>query len=398
MNHLLDPETDNLNGVKRDILNSIVKVDDLSITNISREINTSVPTVTKFLGELIAEGYVIDNGKTRIGGGRRPSTYSLNAAKGYIIGIDITRDYIKLGLMDFKGVMEGVVTMEFEVLNSRESLEQLCKTIEAYIKKSKLAPEKLLSVSLSLSGRVDSQSGFSYTMFSFGEEPVVDIMSKRLGCTVYIENDSRAMVYGEYMCGVGRGEDTFIFANLSWGFGIGMIINGRLFYGKSGFSGEYGHLPIANNEILCQCGKLGCTETVLSGWTTRQKFIEQLKLGRASSLSQRFKETGDVTLHEIMEAACNEDTLAIDVIENIGESLGHALSGLINIFNPEMIVIGGSMFTVKDYLMTAVSSAIKKYSLKLVSRDTVIMASELGENAAVVGACMLARSKMLGLI
>lgn len=391
-------ENENLTGVKRDILKSIVEVDDLSITNISREIDASVPTVTKFLGELIAEGYVIDNGKTKISGGRRSSIYSLNAAKGYIVGVDVTRDCVKLGLMDFSGEMNGVENVDFVPENTKESLEKLCKIIESFVDRNNVSHDKLLSVSLSLSGRVDSKAGFSYTLYSFGEDSVVDILEERLGCKIHIENDSRAMVYGEYLCGVGRGEETFIFANLSWGFGIGMIVNGKLFYGKSGFSGEYGHLPVGNSSVLCQCGKLGCYETILSGWTTRKMFIEHLESGRASSLSNKYKETGDVTLQEIMDAACDEDTVAIEVVENIGESLGLALSGLINIFNPETIVFGGTMHQVKDYLMTSVSRAIQKYSLKLVSRDTVVRASDLGENAAVVGVCMLARSKMLGLI
>lgn len=390
--------TGEFTAIKREILKSLVSVGEQSITDISHDINLSVPTVTKFLGELIEEGYVIDNGKNKMTGGRRPNIYGLDAGVGYFVGVDVIRDMLRIGVMDFKGEMLATDAMSFTPVNTSESVGELCGIIESFLTQNSMLMEHVLSASVSISGRVDSAAGFSYTMYSFGEEPIADIMTSKLGVRVYIENDSRAMVYGEYLCGSGRGEQTFIFVNLSWGFGIGMMIDGKLFYGKSGLSGEYGHLPSTQNEILCQCGKRGCLETAVSGWATRRMVIEKLNEGRASSLAEKYKQTGDISLIDIMDAACYEDTLAIEVIAIIGEELGRAVSGLINIFNPETIVIGGGMISVKDYLMLSLRSAIQKYSLRMVSRDTNVRVSTLGENAALIGACMLARSKMLGIL
>lgn len=383
---------------KREVLRAIIKYGELSITDVSRETNASIPTVTKFIGELMDEGLVTDIGKVRMGGRRKPAIYALNSAIGYIVGVDVRSSEVYMGIMNFKGEMKKTKIVDFKATNTMESLNSLCDLVKEFMENSEVETKEIVAVSLSLSGRVDSAAGFSYTLYSFGEQSVVDIMASKLGVRVFVENDSRAMVYGEYMVGSGRGEDTFIFANLSWGFGIGMIINGKLFYGKSGFSGEYGHIPNTGNDILCQCGKLGCIETEVSGWATCRLVAERLHSGHLSVLTEKYEATGQITLDDLMDAACDEDTLAIEVVETIGMSLGKAVSGLINIFNPETIVIGGSMTPVIDYLMSALNGAVKKYSLRLVSRDTVIRAATLGEDAAMIGACLIARSKILGVL
>lgn len=384
--------------LKREVLRTIVNRGELSITDISKEINLSVPTVTKFLGELIDNGFVTDYGYENQPSARRAMLYGLRPGAGYFIGVDIARQDLKLAIMDFNGTFVALESEPFVIDNTEESLNVICQKILTFISKNKLPKEAVISVGVSITGRVDSASGFSYSFYYFDERPLADIFGEKLGMNVYIENDSRAMAYGEYLRGEGRDEETLIFVNLSWGFGIGMIIGGKIFYGKSGFSGEYGHIPMTDNEILCQCGKRGCLETAVSGIAARRMIIERLEQGSVSSLAQAYKTKGDIELKDIIEAVRAEDMLAIEVIEIIGEALGKAVSGIINIFNPETVILGGAMAEIKDYLMLPMRSGINKYSLRLVSRDTTIKASHLGANSAVMGACMLVRSKILGLI
>ncbi|MEG0655866.1 MAG: ROK family transcriptional regulator [Mucinivorans sp.] len=384
--------------LKREILRTIVNRGELSITDISKEVNLSVPTVTKFLGELIEHGFLTDYGYENQPSSRRAMLYGLRSGAGYFVGVDITHQDLKLAIMDFNGTIITVEVEPFAIGNDEASIDNICARIKKFIAKNKLKNESIISVGVSLTGRIDSAAGYSYSFYYFDERPLADMMSEKLGINVYIENDSRAMAYGEYLRGEGKGEDTMIFINLSWGFGVGMIIGGKLFYGKSGFSGEYGHIPMVDNEILCQCGKRGCLETAVSGLAARRMIIERLEQGSVSTLSPIYKENGDIGLQNIIEAVQSEDMLAIEVIEIIGQALGKAVSGLINIFNPETVVLGGNMSVIKDYLMLPMRSGVNKYSLRLVSRDTTIKASQLGPNAAFIGACMLVRSKILGLI
>src|SRR3989339_1532393 len=228
-------------SLKKDIIRLLVIGGNYSITDISKEMNTSVPTITKLIVELISEGYVLDFGKQGTNGGRRPNVYGLNPDAGYFAGVDISKDSISIGVINFKGEMtESAGNKEFVMENTIESLDSLCSIINSFLNKLSIPRDKILSLGVNLSGRVNSESGYSYSFYFLGEKPLSMLIEERVDCPVYIENDSRAMTYGEFMMGSESHVKNMIFINASWGLGIGIIMDGRLYYGKSGFSGEDG--------------------------------------------------------------------------------------------------------------------------------------------------------------
>lgn len=383
--------------LKRDILRYYTNDGSKSIADLSRDLGLSVPTLTKVVMEMIDEELVINLGKQGETGGRRPSIYGLNPSAGYFMGVDIKRDVILMGIIDFRGDMVVSRQYDFMIENTRQSFDELCSFIQQFISSSRIRREKLLAIGINISGRVNPETGYSYSYFFFDEKPLTAVLEERLGHRVFIENDSRAMTYGEYIYGVGNGEQNMLLLNLSWGFGIGMIVGGKLHYGKSGFSGEYGHFPFFDNEIICSCGKRGCLETEVSGWAAHREFISKLKQGSISMLSKQFKAGNTITLNDILDVLAKEDMLAIEVMEKIGSSLGRAIAGLINLFNPEVVVLAGTLATAKDYLMHPMKSAITKYALNFVSKDTSIKVSKLGEQAGLIGICAITRNRMLGL-
>ncbi len=383
--------------LKREILRRYMAHGGESIADLSRELGLSVPTLTKVVSELIDEDLVCDLGKQGGTGGRRPNIYGLNPTAGYLMGVDIRRDAIGMGVINFRGDMLFSRQYDFTIENTRQSLDELCSHINAFIKTSKIARDKILTIGINISGRVNPETGYSYSYFFFDEKPLTQVLRERLGCNVYIENDSRAMTYGEYMHGIGNNEQNLIYLNLSWGFGIGMIVDGKLHYGKSGFSGEYGHFPFFDNEIICSCGKRGCLETEVSGSAVHRQFIEKLQQGNISMLSRQYEQGQPITLRDILDAVAKEDMLAIEVLEQIGLSLGRAIAGLINMFNPDTVILGGTLSEAKDYLLHPIKSAINKYALNFVSKDTAIKVSQLGESAGLIGICSIVRNKLLGL-
>ena len=255
-----------------------------------------------------------------------------------------------------------------------------------------------LLLGVNIGGRVNTQSGYSYSYFYFDERPLSQIIGERIGVSVSIENDSRAMIYGEYISGVIHGEKNILFVNMNWGLGLGIMIDGKLYYGKSGFSGEFGHVSAFDNEIICWCGKKGCLETEVSGYAIHRMLLERIRQGSSSVLENKVKEDGDISLADIVEAIRMEDVLTIEIVEEVGMLLGRWLAGLINLFNPDLVILGGPLSLAQDYLRLPVKSAMKKYSLNLVNQDTELKISQLGERAGLIGACMLTRSRVLDLV
>jgi len=381
--------------IKKKIINYYIHNGGSTITELSKEIDLSIPTVTKFIMEMCEEGFIDDYGKLETAGGRHPNLYGLNPESGYFIGVDIKQSGINIGIINFKGDMVDMkMGIPYTFQNTPESMNQLCQTILDFIDKQTIDKSKILNIDVNISGRVNPESGYSYSVFFFEERPLTDILNEKLGYPVSIDNDTRAMTYGEYMAGCVSNEENIIFVNISWGLAIGIIIEGKVYTGKSGFSGEFGHVKTFDNEIICHCGKKGCLETEASGLAMHRRLTELVKEGATSSLSGKIREGKNITLDDIIEAVMKEDVLCISLVEEIGQKLGENIAGLINIFNPEMVIIGGTVSVVDDYIMEPIKTAVRKYSLNLVSKDSVITVSKLKDKAGVVGACMLSRSRV----
>ena len=340
-----------------------------TIPDLAKDIDLSIPTVTKFVMELVEEGYIINYGKQETSEGRPPNLYGLNPDSAYMVGVDIKAFCLNIGLMNFTGDMVDIqMGIECRLDNTLESLDLLIQHICTFIEKHKNIRDRILQVGVNISGRVNPEEGYSFSMFNFEERPLAEILTEKIGIPVSIDNDTRAMAYGELLKGVVKGEKDVVFINLSWGLGSAFIIDGKIYTGRSGFSGEFGHFNVFDNEIICRCGKKGCLETEVSGSALHRILCERVKNGQTSILSKRIL-TGDapLTLEEIVEATNREDILCIELVEEIGRKLGRYLAGLINLFNPELVVIGGTLALTEDYILQPIKTAIRKYSFSPVS-------------------------------
>lgn len=385
--------------LKINIIRYYINNGENTLAELGREMDLSVPTVTKLVSELIDDGFVVDFGKQETNGGRRPNKYGVNPDSGYFMGVDMKTTYINIALINFNGtVVASNYEIPFHQENTQENLDRLCDIINNFVAHLTVPKEKILSVGINISGRVNTETGHSYSIYFFNEKPLSEIFHERLGLLVTIDNDSRAMGYGEFMSGSVKGERNVLFVNVGWGLGLGIILDGKLYYGKSGFSGEIGHMSVFDNEIICHCGKKGCLETQASGSYIHRSLLTKIAEGNSSILQKKIAKGNELLLEDIIDATLKGDMLCIELVEEVGNTLGKQIAGLINLFNPELVVIGGTVALTGDYLLLPIRSAIKKYALNLVSKDTSLKISKLGESAGVIGACMLARKKMLSLI
>ena len=383
-------------GLKKAIINQIDNSGDMTIADLAKELAISTPKITSLVNELIEDGLIQDEGKLDSTGGRRANVYGLVSDACYFIGVDVKRFGINIGLLDFKKHLVSInENIPYTMENTQESLNDLINCIKSFIKEQKLGKHKILGIGINLSGRINNNTGYSYSFFHFNEEPLSQTLEKALGIRTFLENDSRAMAYGEFCSGVVSNEKNVLFVNLDYGTGLGILVDGKLYYGKSGFSGEFGHMPFFNNEIICQCGKKGCLETEVSGLALLRLLKDKLNEGSSSILYKKGKKIDDIKLNDLVEAALKEDMLVIELLAEFSEKLGRALAVLINLLNPELVILGGTISRTGDYIKLPARTALNKFSLSLVNSDTQFKVTKLAEKAGVMGGCLIARNKIL---
>ncbi|MEF9949839.1 MAG: ROK family transcriptional regulator [Mucinivorans sp.] len=383
--------------LKRKIIVALAQEPVMTVSELAALMGVSAPTIAKLLNDLIEAHYVQDMGKVETPGGRRPCSFSLVGDSGYFLGVEVGENCLRFALANLNSeIIKTSLVENFNPINSPKTLEKIIEEINHTIDSFLVDRAKVLGVGLILRGRVDSISGHSYNYLNFNEKPLSQVMSKRLCLRTIVENDTRAVAYAQYVTDdMKRNIQNSLFLYLGRGVGVGIIINGKLYYGKSGFAGEFGHIPFFDNQIICHCGKKGCLETEASGDALERMFQEELANGASSILSEEFATKGHVNLDQIVEAATADDVLSIEIIGKMGETLGRALGVLLNIFNPEAIVVGGVLANAGDYLMLPLRSALAKYSLSLVNNDSILSVSTLGEMGPVIGGALLTRNHVL---
>ena len=382
--------------LRKSALRLIDQSNAITITEIAKELNISVPKATDVVSSMIEENILKDEGKQDSTGGRRANAFGLMADAGYFLGIDIKLHHVNFGLMDLK---KGMVTMRekvsYRLVNTEEALEELFELIEQFIDEHQAYKKNLIGIGINIPGRINPRTGHNYNHFNFREEPLSEIIYEKFGIPTTIENDSKAMVLGEFFHADASNEKNAILINLDYGIGMGILIDGKIYHGKSGFSGELGHIPLFDNEIICHCGKKGCLETEASGIALLRKFKERIEAGSTSLAFNGTRSIETITLQNIIEAAKNEDTLCIEMLEELGEKLGKAIAIVINIFNPETVILGGTLSETGEYLRFSAKSTLNRLSHSIVNNDTTLKVSQLGEKAGVFGACLNARAKYL---
>ena len=253
-------------SVQGRILEQFVSQGTFTIPEMSKAVGVSLPTATSAINELIKAGLVREVGKKDISSGRIPMAYDLVPNAGYFVGVNPEIDCLALAASDFCGnLITEKIRVPYTYENTPENLEQMAKIINDFIATLPYAKEEILQICVNIAERVNPFEGNAYNMFTFLEESLTSKLTKLIQIPVCIENDTRSMTFAEFIKGRSKGLKNVIFANVCWGLAIGIIIDGKLYYGKSGYSGEFGHMTAYNNNIICHCGKIGCIETEVSG-------------------------------------------------------------------------------------------------------------------------------------
>lgn len=374
------------------IMKAILDSGQLSLTDIKKITGISLPIVSSLVSQLEKENSlseVVD--KQILQAGRPPSVYKINGQAGYILGVDIGRLNTNYIILDLElNIIAETRKKSIKLSDNNNVVNELYKEITNFIASTDVKIEQILSIGVSIPGIVQGPLGISYTYFNDLNKPIKELLTEKFKKPVHVEHDVKAMTLGELHFGAARGKGNVICVNIGYGLAAGLIINGQLFYGSNYFAGEFGHMQINPEGPLCYCGKRGCLEKYCSGNAIASIANKRLEDGAISKLSEETVKKHIIDAKTIIEYARNGDQFSIEILEEAGKSLGYGLAQLINVLNPEMIILGGQVSASKEYLVNSISSAAIKHSLTHLNRELKFVVSNLGTKAGALGVARLA--------
>jgi len=269
-------------------------------------------------------------------------------------------------------------------------IDRILSALNGAMAQAQLKTSELIGLGVAAAGILDTKKGIVTTspnLPHWHDVQLGDILTEKLGIVTYIINDANAAAVGEHRFGVGKGFTNMIYLTVSTGIGGGIIVDGELYSGTDGCAGELGHMTVEVDGPRCHCGNFGCLEALASGWAVVIEAVKRINQGEKSSIIE-LADGGleSITAETVAMAARRGDRLAADIVREAANYLGVGLANLVNIFNPELIVIGGGLSKMGDMLLKPARKVVKERAFKLPTRTVRIVRARLGSNAGIIGA------------
>lgn len=309
-----------------------------------------------------------------------------------LIGVDLGGTKIATVLATDAG---RILEEDLRPTEAGDGLERVLDRIGQAVRRVTMGADrsKIFGLGIGVPGPCSPDLGIVYetpNLPGWRDVPLRSMLERRLELPVRIQNDARVAALGEHRFGAGRGTRNMIYVTVSTGIGSGLVLNGQLFSGSSGTAGEFGHIPIAREGPRCNAGHTGCLEALASGTAVARKARELLAGGQDSALRTMAQENeGVVDGVLIGEAARAGDPLALSLIGEAGIYLGMGLAGLVNLLNPEMIVVGGGFSNVGDLLLDPARAEIAARAFARPAADVKMVPVALGGRSGELGAAAL---------
>lgn len=360
-------------------------------------------TVSSLVDELITRNLVHETGSNSGGAGRPATMLEVNSQAGLIIGVELGVDFVSVAVTDFLG---NITWRRREDANPNEDQEKMINQTLRIVKEAMVAGKKkntrFLGMGLATPGTVDLKEGvliFAPNLH-WRNVPFGKIFSEQTKLKVFVENDANAAAIAEHLFGTTRQCQDFVFVFAGVGIGGGLFLNGKLYRGKNGYAGEIGHSPIMAepSQTVCHCGNRGCWETYANQYSIIQRIQARLEVKRTSIIPKLIAEQNSpITIALIKQAADAGDKEAIDSFAEAGHAMGQGLAGLINIFNPEKIVLGGPLSIAGEYLLPAIKETVARHALPEIDQQVEVLLSPFGPDASLIGAIAIVADDFLSL-
>lgn len=357
-----------------------------SAPKLSKLLKISLPTCLALLNDLVSLGYVINIGVGESSGGRKPNLYGLPEDRFYVISCDFARFSANMSIFDSNNKFVTPVLNIDTNIDDPELVEKLYRAANSLIAESRIPVEKIYGIGVDMPGLIDSKAGINFTIKDKKYQNISKDLNKRFNKLVYIDNDARMHAYGEFQFGAAKNYKDAIIIHWSWGLGLGIFVNGILYSGFNGFAGEFSHIPMVENGDLCICGKRGCLETIASSNTIIKRVKQGFESKEISALINHFKDNPEkVTPEDVISFAKRGDEFSIVILNDIGKAMGKGLSYIIQLLNPEIIVLSGPLSKAKQYVLSPIQQSLNRLCLEKISGNTTVILSEMGDQSALLG-------------
>jgi glucokinase-like ROK family protein len=371
---------------------------------LAKQADLSPSSITAIVQRLIKKGLVVESEPTTSQLGRRPIPLQIRRDAAYLVGVDLGSFYLRIVITDVNGEIVYRSKTQTEMWAGRERvLEKTFLAVHQAIRESNIPSKAIRGIGIAHSGVIDSEAGLvlSYPrpgqMASWKNVPLRDIFQDEFDLPCLLEDGVRTATIAEKYFGVARDLNDFIYIDVGMGVGAGIFLDGKLYRGAGGKAGEFGHITVNENGLLCSCGNNGCLETVSSC----AAIIQDVKMAIESGIDSKIRELagGDldkISIELIAQAAMEDDSLAFRVLQKSTSYIGIALANLVNLMNPRVMIFGGALFReVPQLLADPLRRIIKQRSLERSAQEVELKVSILGGEASAIGAARLIAEKIL---
>lgn len=376
------------------ILQLIHNENDISRVELIRQTGASAGLVTGIVQRLISRGLVIESGRRPGSAGRRALGLVVRRDAGYVVGVDLGSFYFRVVVTDILGSVIYKHQAETRLANGRQRvLERTFAAIHAAMRDCGLPAKAILGIGMGHSGIIDTVNGMVISfprpgqMAEWKSVPLREMLEEEFGVPALLEDSVRAIASAEQRFGFGRKFRDFIYIDVGMGIGAGIVLGGKLYRGPGGGAGEFGHMTVEDNGPLCCCGNHGCVETVASCAAIIQAARSAIEHG----VDSRIRELVDgdlrrISVELIAEAAQQNDSLAFRVFHEAVSHIGIALSDVVNLLNPSLVIFGGPLFRAAPHLLELLKQVIKQRALERSANQVQLRVSALGSEAGALGA------------
>jgi len=365
------------------VLNTIKSDGPISRTDIAKRTGLSAATVSSIVAVFIKNGLILEKEVGDSRGGRRPILLVLNPSGGYVVGLKLAENIITGALTDLEATVIGKRSEVLDNHSIEHAVSAMINVVNSLITVGEISTEQLLGIGIGLAGIIDAKEGvLRYSpIFGWHNIPLASLLQTHFPVPVFIDNDVNTLTITEQWFGKGQGVDNFVTITVGRGVGMGMVVNGQIYYGGKGGAGEFGHTVIDPEGSLCDCGNRGCLETYVS---------DPALIRLAKESYQKGELTKDVfSMNELLELANSGDRGARNVFGLAGEILGRGVANLINVLSPELIIISGEGVRAGDLLFDPMMISIKEHVMTDLAEDTQIQIDVWDDDAWARGAAGL---------